>query len=83
MTETTEPGFIVRRDLDTVRGPDVAYFSSERLPSPPPRAYPEVAPELAVEILSPSDSASEMADKVADRLRRAWPPLLIAAQVHR
>src|SRR3954465_1283964 len=38
---TNKSGVIVDRNPDTVRGPDVAYWSRERLPAPPPQGYPD------------------------------------------
>ena len=40
-----DSGVITEEDPDTVRGPDVAYYSYERVPKdqPPPEGYPEVA----------------------------------------
>src|SRR5262245_28079988 len=53
---TVESGLVTERDPDTVRGPDVAYWSAERLPlDQEPEGYPEVAPELCFEILSPGN----------------------------
>lgn len=57
-------GVLLERDPDTVREPDLAYFSAERMP--PGRrvtGYSEVAPDLVVEIVSPSDSDREINDK--------------------
>jgi Uma2 family endonuclease len=46
-------GIITGTDPDTVRGPDVMYWSFERLPiEQTPKGYPEVVPDLCVEILS-------------------------------
>jgi len=48
---TVESGLITERGPDTVRGPDVAYWSAERLPfDQRPRGYPDVAADLCVEI---------------------------------
>jgi Uma2 family endonuclease len=42
-----DSGVITKRDPDSVRGPDVAFFSYQRVPKDsPPAGYPEVAPEL-------------------------------------
>ena len=48
-------GFLLRRDPDTVRAPDVAFVSSERLgTSEAPSGFLERAPDLAVEVVSPT-----------------------------
>jgi len=84
-----ETGFTLARKPDTVRAPDVAFISNERLPDPPPRGFAEMAPDLAVEVLSPDDRAGEVLDKVADWLkagtRLVWvvDPLRANARVYR
>jgi Uma2 family endonuclease len=68
---TVETGLITEQDPDTVRGPDVAFWSAERLPlEQTPEVYPEVAADLCVEILSPSSTRREMQDKVREYLTR-------------
>ena len=68
-TVLVEAGYVLRRGPDTVRGPDVSFISSTRLP---PDRIPEQfipgAPDLAVEILSPDSRWSEIEEKVADYL---------------
>ena len=61
---TSDVGVWLERDPDTVREPDIAYFSTDTLP-PGVRVtgYAEVAPDLVVEIASPSDSPREVNDK--------------------
>jgi len=60
-----EGGFILHREPDIVRAPDVVFVSKDRLP---PKgewsSFVEMAPDLAVEVLSPSDSATNINDKV-------------------
>jgi Uma2 family endonuclease len=61
-----QTGFILTRDPDTVRAPDVAFVREERIPRERNLTdYFPGAPDLAVEILSPSNRASAMARKVA------------------
>jgi Uma2 family endonuclease len=66
-----ESGVITERQPDTVRGPDVAYFSYERVPPGrlPRRGYLDVAPELAVEVKSVFDRWSEINEKIAEYLK--------------
>lgn len=84
-----ETGFILSRQPDTVRAPDVAFISRARLPSPPPRGFAEMAPDLAVEVLSPEDPLPEVLEKVADWLRAGtrlvWvvDPVRLLARVYR
>jgi Uma2 family endonuclease len=64
-----DAGVIIRRDPDTVRGPDVAFYSYERLPKGPlPRGYLPQIPELVVEVRSPGDRWKETHEKVAEFL---------------
>jgi len=63
-----EPGFIIARDPDTVRAPDVAFVRAERIPAGERTRFFEGAPDLAVEVLSPNDRASEVNAKVQDWL---------------
>ena len=69
---TVESGVVTEIGPDTVRGPDVAFWSKERLPldQPPPRGYPEVAPDLCVEVLSPSNRPAQVQAKVREYLTR-------------
>ena len=60
-----ESGFVLLRDPDTVRGPDVFYVQAGRVPEGGiPEAFWEIAPDLAVEVVSPSESAEEVSEKV-------------------
>jgi Uma2 family endonuclease len=72
-----ELGFVLSKDPDTVRAPDVAFASTEALS----RVHDETRlirgrPDLAVEILSPSNRPGEIRSKVADFLaagtRMVW-----------
>jgi Uma2 family endonuclease len=66
---TADAGFILARDPDTLRGPDVSYVTRERYDAltDETRAFPG-PPDLAVEILSPSDRESDVHAKIADYL---------------
>jgi Uma2 family endonuclease len=64
---TVESGLVTERDPTTVRGPDVAYWSAERLPlDQDPEGYPGVAADLAVEVLSPEESLGSIHEKVRE-----------------
>lgn len=52
-----ETGFVLARDPDTVRAPDVAFVAADRTPEPESSGFAELAPDLVVEVLSPDDSA--------------------------
>ena len=60
----SDSGVLLERDPDTVREPDIAYISAERLPlDVEVTGYYEVVPDLVVEITSPSDTRSAVTDK--------------------
>ena len=60
----SDSGVLLERDPDTVREPDIAFISAERLPlDVEVSGYYEVVPDLIVEVVSPSDSAREVMDK--------------------
>ena len=59
-----DAGFISERDPDSVRGPDIAFWSRERLPTFPDDGYLPIAPDLAIEVLSPSDRSGRITEKV-------------------
>ncbi len=59
-----ETGFLISRDPDTVRAPDVAFVSSARLAQLEEYAgYLPLAPDLVGEVISPSDTFSEVEEK--------------------
>ena len=60
----SDSGVWLERDPDTVREPDIAYFSAEKMP-PGVRVtgYAEVAPDLVVEVVSPNNTLVEVNDK--------------------
>lgn len=62
----SDAGVILGRDPDTVREPDIAYFSAETLPlDVKARGYYEVVPDLVVEIVSSNDSPQYVAERAA------------------
>ena len=61
---SNDPGVWVEKDPDTVRAPDVAFFSTERMdPTAAIPGYAEIVPDLAVEVVSPNDRVTEVNDK--------------------
>ena len=61
--------FVLRRDPDTVRIPDVSVVRRERVPAAGiPEGFWPGAPDLAVEIVSPHDRAEEVHERVRDYL---------------
>ena len=65
-TVSGDTAFVLARDPDTVRIPDVAFVRHERLPPPLVSGRAALAPDLAVEIRSPNDRPGEVQRKVAD-----------------
>lgn len=64
-----ESGYVLARDPDTVRAPDVSFVSTHRLATATRRGpYLVGAPDLAVEVVSPGDAWQEVAAKVAEYL---------------
>lgn len=63
-----ETGFLLTRNPDTVRAPDIAFIRKDHLPSAPPKeAFWPGSPDLAVEVVSPGDTLAEIDEKV-----QAW-----------
>lgn len=74
-----ESGFVLSEEPDTVRAPDVAYVSAERIPKAGiPRAFWRLAPDLAVEVVSPDDTAAEIQEKVRDYIDAGTPLVWVA-----
>lgn len=64
-----ETGFMLSTNPDTVRAPDVAFVSRERVERiGHPEGYWPGAPDLAAEVVSPSDSYTDVEEKVIDWL---------------
>ena len=72
-----ETGFLLTQDPDTVRAPDIAFISRERVEKiGAVKSYWIGAPDLAVEVVSPGDTVREVEAKVAEWLeagaRMVW-----------
>ena len=66
---SNDAGVITERGPDSVRGPDVAYYSYARLPKGPlPTGYPSVPPDMVFEVFSPFDRWPKVLAKVAEYL---------------
>ena len=60
----SDAGILLERDPDTVREPDIAFTSADRLPpSAAPADYSDVVPDLVVEVASPSDRPGQLAER--------------------
>ena len=61
-------GFLLARDPDTVRSPNIAFIHRDHLPSTlPDEVFWPGAPNLAVEVVSPGDTIREIDEKA-----KAW-----------
>jgi Uma2 family endonuclease len=75
---TNDSGVVTERGPDTVRGPDVAFYSYDRVPrGPRPRGY-WPAPELTVEVRSPSERTGRVLAKVGEYLSAGVRVVLVA-----
>lgn len=71
-----ETGFLIERNPDTVRAPDVSFVAAHRTAIIPDRGYVQGVPDLAVEVLSPDDRPRDITAKVRQWLaagcRMVW-----------
>lgn len=64
-----DAGVVTQHDPDTVRGPDLAYYSYQRIPAGSlPEGYWPASPELVIEIRSQNDRWKDILQKVAEYL---------------
>jgi Uma2 family endonuclease len=64
-----DAGVVTERNPDTVRGPDISYYSYKRLPKGPlPGGYLKVVPDAAFEVRSPGDRWADTNVRVAELL---------------
>jgi len=66
-TTAAETGFLLARNPDTVRAPDLGFVRKDRLRKAPGRAFFDGPPDFAVEVVSASESVREAHDKA-----RCW-----------
>ena len=67
---SSQLGYRLARDPDTVRIPDISFVRRERLETVGAiRGYFPGAPDLAIEVISPGNSYSDVAEKVFDYLK--------------
>lgn len=67
---TNDAGVIVRRDPDSVRGPDITFYEDQETADDMQRQYASVPPALAVEVVSPGDRINDVMQRVAQLLSR-------------
>ena len=79
-TYAAETGFKIASDPDTVRAPDAAYVSRERVESAGRvTGFRPGAPDLAVEVVSPNDKHSEVLDKALGWLEAGCRMVLVVS----
>jgi len=85
-----ETGFKLTSNPDTVRAPDIAFVSEDRIPETGiPQKFWDGPPDLAVEVVSPGDSFDEVEEKINDYLstgtRAVWiiSPKRRSVSIHR
>ncbi|CAN5219788.1 Uma2 family endonuclease [soil metagenome] len=77
-------GFQTARDPDTVRGPDVAFVTRQRVEETGiPRGYWPGAPDLAVEVVSPNDRHSGVEGKALHWLAAGARAVVVVDPVRR
>ena len=70
---------ITEREPACVRGPDIAYYSRERLPaSPLPPGQLKVLPDLVIDVLDAGDHWSDVIEKALEYLRAGVAVVCIA-----
>jgi|SRR5665213_953684 len=74
-TLSNDPGVILERDPDTVRGPDVVYFEKSKGYDQMNPKFAEGVPTLAAEVLSPNDRHGKVARRIAE-FQKAGIPLI-------
>jgi Uma2 family endonuclease len=73
-----ETGFLLTRDPDTVRAPDVAFVRRDRLETLDDLSgFVPLAPDLVAEIISPTDTFSQVEEKTQFWLRSGVRVVLI------
>jgi Uma2 family endonuclease len=78
-TFAAETGFLIESDPDTVRAPDAAFVSYQKMSDvDDTTGYLPLAPDLVVEVLSPNDSSSEIEAKVEQWLDAGSRIVLVA-----
>src|SRR5260370_8001822 len=65
-----DAGFITERDPDSVRGPDISYWTKDRLKEVPV-GYIEISPDMLVEVLSPSNTSKKIRVKLKEYFAKA------------
>ncbi len=66
---SNDSGVVTERGPDSVRGPDLCYYSQARMPrSEIPKGWPTIMPDVVVEVVSINNRPAEMLGKVGEYL---------------
>ncbi len=65
-TTMVEAGFVLARNPDTMRGPDVSFLRAARAAGLPSRGFIEGPPDLAVEVVSPDNTRRYLLSKAGE-----------------
>jgi len=77
-TFAAETGFLLERDPDTVRAPDVAFVAAARLGELANHpGYLPLVPDLVAEVVSPNDRSSEVEERSMGWLAAGVPVVLV------
>lgn len=77
-----DSGILTKRDPDTVRGADIAFYSYALVPRGPlPQGYLDVVPELVFEVRSPTDRWAKVHAKVSEYLQAGVRVVCVLDQV--
>ncbi len=72
---SAEIGYLLGKDPDTVRAPDVSFTAQARV-APLKDEYDHVPPDLAIEVASPGNTTSDMIEKIEEffeaGVRQVW-----------
>ena len=78
-TFAAETGFLIEVNPDTVRAPDAAFVSHQKLSDAfPSSSYLQVAPDLVVEVVSPNDTSTDVEAKAEQWLEAGTKIVLVA-----
>jgi Uma2 family endonuclease len=70
---SNDTGLAVKRDPDTVRGPDIMFFAESRTLDKMNRKFATNTPALIVEVLSPTDQLTRVNRRISQYLQRGVP----------
>lgn len=76
---SSDMGFILARDPDTLLSPDAAFVQVERMPSAPVRrGFLPLAPDLVLEVISQSTNRRELSERIEIYLRAGVRMVVVA-----